>query len=76
MTRLDTRKINKTMKTQNEQILKHLQKGKSLTPIKALDKFGCFRLSGRICELRERGHDINTEMIKLKSGKRIAKYYL
>ena len=64
------------MKTQKEQIIKHLMKGKSLTPLKALDKFDCFRLSGRIYELREDGHSINTEMINLKSGKRIARYSL
>ena len=64
------------MKTQKEQIIKHLEKGKSLTPLKALDKFDCFRLSGRIYELREDGWEINTEMINLKSGKRIARYSL
>lgn len=45
--------------TQKERILNYLQTHKKgITPIDALEKFGCFRLSGRIFELREDGHDI------------------
>ena len=44
----------------NEKILKYLQKGKSITPMEALEKFGCFRLSARIWELKKEGHDIET----------------
>lgn len=47
------------VKSQNEKILKHLQKGKKITPLIALNKFGCFRLSARIWDLRhEQGHEI------------------
>lgn len=62
--------------SQCEQILSHLQQGHSITPIEALDKFGCFRLGGRIKDLRNQGHDIYTEMITTPSGKRVAQYSL
>lgn len=62
-----------TTETQNNQILDYLESGLSLTPIQALAKFGCFRLSGRIHDLRSRGHNIKTETVEL-NGKRFAKY--
>lgn len=46
--------------TQLEQILEHLKQGKSITPIEALDLYGCFRLSAVILKLRKQGHDIVT----------------
>ena len=42
--------------------------------MEALYKFECFRLPARIDQLRQEGHDIKTNMIKLASGKRIAEY--
>ncbi len=63
------------MITQNEEILAWL-KVKSITPIEALEQFGCFRLSARIKDLKNMGHDIVTEMVKLRSGKRCARYRL
>jgi hypothetical protein len=59
----------------NERILNYLQKGNSITAIEALEEFGCFRLSARIWELREAGHEI--ESVTLKSGnKKFASYKL
>ena len=39
--------------TQNLQILSYLKKGKPITPLEALEKFGCWRLSARIYDLRK-----------------------
>lgn len=39
--------------TQRTEILDYLQSGESLTSITALQKFGCFRLSARIHELKK-----------------------
>jgi len=60
--------------TQNQNILKHLKK-KSITPIEALELYGCFRLSARILELRKAGHDIITNHVT-KNGKTFAEYSL
>lgn len=63
------------MKTQNTAILNHLEKGKSITPLDALKRFGCFRLGARIWELRERGHSIKKETV-FRNGKHFASYSL
>lgn len=62
-----------TKKPQTEQILLHLMKGKRITPIDALNKFGCFRLAARIAELRKSGHNIWTDSMQ-KDGKTFAAY--
>jgi len=61
------------MKTQNEQIKAYLSKGKSITPMDALKKFGCFRLSARIKNLRDEGLNISTKYVT-KEGKTFASY--
>jgi hypothetical protein len=61
------------MKTQNEQIKAYLNKGKSITPMDALAKFGCFRLSARIKNLRDEGLKIATNYVT-KGNKTFASY--
>ena len=61
--------------TQNQQIKGYLEKGKSITPIEALNKFGCFRLAARISDLRNEGLNIATKIVT-KDGKTFAKYTL
>lgn len=61
------------MKTQNQQIKDYLNKGKSITPIDALTKFGCFRLAARISDLRKEGLKIVTNNVTV-SGKTFASY--
>jgi len=60
--------------SQNKQIADYLNKGKKLTPIDALNKFGCFRLAARIADLRNDGMNIVTRTIKLDNKKQIAQY--
>jgi hypothetical protein len=64
------------MQSQCKQILAYLKKGKVLTPISALRMFDTLRLSGRIYELRQAGHRIESAVCKLPSGKRVAVYSL
>jgi hypothetical protein len=63
------------MKTQNQQIKAYLIKGKSITPLDALNKFGCFRLAARISDLRNDGLKIVTKNVTI-SGKTFASYKL
>ena len=58
--------------TQNEQILAWLKAGKTLTPLDALNHFGCFRLSARIYELKELGWPIECDRRKTWTGKVVA----
>jgi hypothetical protein len=61
------------MKTQKQQIQDYLSKGKSITPLQALNKFGCFRLAARIADLRNEGVNIATKNVT-KAGKTFASY--
>ena len=55
-------------KSQCEMILKYMQTHKTgITPIQALEKFGCLRLSGRIYDLRDQGYEIATNIIDVKN---------
>ena len=60
--------------SQNKQILAWLESGKTLTQLEALTEMGCMRLASRISDLRERGVNIKTEKIQVKSGKYVARY--
>jgi hypothetical protein len=66
------------MKTnaQTKLIKKQLEYGVPLTPLKALDYFGCLRLSARIYDLRKKGMDIKARIITTNSGKRVSEYYI
>lgn len=62
---------------QNARILEHLQNGGFVTPLFALREWGCFRLSGRVFDLKKRGYNIVAEIVNdTATGKRYAKYYI
>ena len=61
--------------TQNQQIKSYLEKGKTITPLQALNKFGCFRLAAVIYKLKNEGLKIVTEM-EYNSNKQFARYRL
>jgi hypothetical protein len=61
--------------SQNDQIRAALILGRSLTPLDALQDYGCFRLAARIAELRREGLDIECAT-ETKNGKRYARYQL
>lgn len=62
--------------SQEKAILEALKKGEKLTPLEMLKRWGCLRASGRIYDLRNQGYDIHTEIVKTRSGKRVAEYSL
>jgi len=47
--------------SKTQKLLKHLQSGRPITGVQALNKFGLYRLSDAIHKLRKRGHTILTE---------------
>ena len=61
------------MKTQKEQIKKHLLSKKSITPLQALNKFGCFRLAAVVYKLKAEGLKIATTNVT-KGNKKFASY--
>ena len=63
-------------RTQREQIRAHLERHGSITPLDALDSYGCFRLGARIHELKTvEGLDISSTLERA-NGKRYARYTL
>ena len=61
--------------TQKNNIKKHLQSGQSITPIDALERYGCFRLAAIIHTLKNNyGMNIKTELVKNKYGTKYGKY--
>jgi hypothetical protein len=60
--------------SQNILILNHLIKS-TITPLEALQKYGCLRLAARINDLKGMGHQINRQMVYLGS-KKFARYSL
>lgn len=61
------------IESQSYQIREYLLQGNTITAMEALKLFGCFRLSGRIYDLRKEGLNISTTIIKI-NGKRVAEY--
>ena len=61
--------------TQEQMVLNHLKEGKSITPIDALNLYGCFRLSAVIFRLKEDGHDIVMQRVT-RNDKWFGKYTL
>lgn len=62
------------METQNKLILEHIRL-KWITPIEALEQYGCLRLAARIHDLRKKGHRILMERVE-ENGKSFARYIL
>lgn len=67
------------MNSQNARILAHLRIA-PITPLEALKYAGCLRLGARIWDLRDAGHQIDTEIVQVWNSrgerKRVAKYRL
>ena len=61
--------------SQCKRIATYLNGGGILTPMDALNMFGCFRLSARIADLRNGGLKIVTKYVT-QNGKTFAQYRL
>ena len=62
--------------SQAGQILEHLIRVGPITPLQALELYGCFRLAARIKDLRELGWAIQTGSYRTPTGKSVARYWL
>lgn len=69
-------KINKeSKKSQADAIKDYLLQGHSITPLDALEMFGCFRLGARIADLKKQGYKIESTIKKdERTGKRYGLY--
>lgn len=53
--------------TQCEKILRYMREAGGITPMEAIEQFGCMRLAARIADLKEQGVPIKKETIKRKN---------
>lgn len=60
--------------TQIEQVRRHLQDGKSITPATAMAVYGIFRLASVIEDLRRSGMEIDTVLKRDEVGKQYGEY--
>jgi len=61
--------------SQAKEILTALKGGERLTPLDALNRFGCMRLASRISALKQEGNTIYTRTIK-DGKKSYAEYWM
>lgn len=59
--------MNEEKLTQKKLVLAHLKAYGSITPLTALQEYGCFRLSHIIYVLKKEGYVIDTEEMMSKS---------
>lgn len=70
-------RFKKSTKSQNQAIMEYLLDGHSITPLEALEMFGCFRLGARIADLKKLGMKIQNDNPRDPvTGKRYAKYHV
>lgn len=62
--------------SQAKRILAYMKAGNRITPIDALNLYGCFRLGARIADLRADGHEIKSEFVTTPNGKRVKSYWI
>lgn len=65
-----------TLPPQAKTILRHLEKGKTITPLESLVVYSILRLSDCIFKIRNAGHDVVTEMCEDERGHGYARYSL
>lgn len=62
--------------TQTEAIRQHLLKHNAITPLEALQQYGCMRLAARIKDLRREGLSVVSTMVEADNGKRYCRYVM
>lgn len=52
---------------QNDKILRYMQETGGITPMEAIEQFGCMRLAARISDLKAQGVPIKKETVKRRN---------
>ena len=73
---MNTNENKKDSRSQTDRILDYMLSGKSITPLEALDMFGCFRLGARIADIKAKGYIVYSEFVTTPSKKKVKRYYL
>ena len=65
--------------SQELEILSHIKRNGSITPLEALQEYGCMRMAARVYDLRSQGHNIvsiEKSVMTPKGRKKWAEYRL
>ena len=63
-------------KSQADRILEYMLAGNAITPLEALNLFGCFRLPARIADIKARGYLVYSEFVTTDTQKKVKRYHL
>ena len=63
-------------KSQTDRILEYMLSGESITPLEALNLFGCLRLGARIADIKAKGYLVYSEFVDTPTQKKVKRYYL
>ena len=66
----------KTSRSQTDLILEWMLAGHTITPLEALQKFGCSRLASRVSDIKARGYLVYSEFVTTPSEKKVKQYHL
>lgn len=53
--------------TQEDRLINYLYEHKTITALEAIEDLGILRLASRVSDLRKRGYQINSKIIKVKN---------
>lgn len=67
---------HKSSMSQADRILEYMLAGNSITPLEALNRFGCLRLGARIADIKAKGYLVYSEFVTTATEKKVKKYYL
>ena len=62
--------------TQRWLVQTHLESGRTITALEALQKYGIGRLAARVLELRSTQCPVQSRRLQLDNGKRVAEYFM
>jgi len=65
-----------TSLSQKQRILQWMLEGNTITPLEALNKFGCLRLGARIADIKEMGYLVQSRFVSTPTQKKVKQYYL
>ncbi len=65
-----------TSQSQTSRILAWMLAGNRITPLEALNRFGCFRLPARIADIKAAGHDVRSRFVSTKTEKKVKQYWI
>lgn len=65
-----------TSLSQKQRILQWMLEGNTITPLEALNKFGCLRLGARIADIKEMGYLVQSRFVTTATQKKVKQYYL